>query len=94
MFPAITILPCRFSCTLGPIDAQNLDNHPGVWRYRLTGDTSGEWGEFTVLAAEDCFLVMFVPKPGSTLLLGSALAGLAGYATLRWRTRDEKTTTT
>ena len=57
-------------------------------------DCAEEWGELTVLAAEDCFLAMFVSEPGSTLLLSSALAGLAGCATLRWRTRDEKTTAT
>lgn len=37
------------------------------------------------LLAEDCFAAMFAPEPGSILLLGSGLAGLAGYATLRLR---------
>jgi hypothetical protein len=32
----------------------------------------------------------FVPEPGSTALLGTGLAGLGGYATLRWRSRRKE----
>jgi len=41
----------------------------------------------TILFAEVCE-AEFVPEPGSIILLGSGLLGLAGYAGLRWRTRE------
>jgi len=41
----------------------------------------------TILFAEVCE-AEFVPEAGTLMLLGSGLAGLAGYAALRWRTRE------
>jgi hypothetical protein len=42
---------------------------------------------FGVVCLDPCE-VEFVPEPGTIALLGSGLICLAGYATLRWRTRE------
>jgi hypothetical protein len=46
-------------------------------------------GECSVLCLNPCVVEEeFVSEPGSILLLGSGMAGLAAYAVLRWRTRE------
>jgi hypothetical protein len=58
----------------------------GEWIWRI--EQNGEADEDSFLFAEDCAAAMLVPEPGSILLVGSGLAGLAGYATLRSRWRE------
>jgi hypothetical protein len=59
----------------------------GNWEFVLVGDTSGREGSFSIVVAEDCLAYEFVPEAGTIALLGSGLAGLAGYATLRLRSK-------
>lgn len=63
----------------------------GEWVFRIWQEnppgTETDSARVIWLVAETCE-VEFVPEPGTILLLGSGLMGLAGYAGLRWRTRE------
>jgi hypothetical protein len=90
--------PCEWNGELGvslagrEVNANNgvVEDPLGTWVWRMwEKDSQG-----TVIdAATDSFLLAetceeeFVPEPGSMILLASGLAGLAGYASLRWRSR-------
>jgi hypothetical protein len=60
----------------------------GEWSWSANQPDVDLSGSVTFVLAEDCAAYEFVPEPGTIVLLGSGLAGLAGYATLRWRTRE------
>lgn len=68
--------------------AWSEDGLYGEWQLRATGEGTGEAVTHLYFAEEpaDCLVEEeFVSEPGSILLLGSGLAGLAGYAALRLR---------
>jgi hypothetical protein len=63
-----------------------LEDLYGTWTIEV-GSLDLLHDSATFLFAEVCE-AEFVPEPGTIALLGSGLAGLAGYATLRWRARS------
>jgi hypothetical protein len=71
-----------------PVPPRSLGTH--VWRLsqKDEGGNVVDRASGSYLVAEDCAAAMFVPEPSSLLLLGSGVAGLAGYATLRWRSKQ------
>jgi len=65
-----------------------VEQYYGQFTARAWQVETGQSVEVSATFAEDCTPeVEFVPEPGTLMLLGSGLAGLAGYCTLRWRTR-------
>lgn len=69
--------------------AQWTEDDYGKWALLAEGSEDSVEADFYFVEDGDaCRAMEFVPEPGTLVLLGSGLAGLAGYAALRWRTRE------
>ncbi len=94
-FEAHVVLFCE-SVTTTPnnigLDGPWSEDEYGEWTVRVhaLGDTDEAVTHFYFVEdPSDCEVEEeFVPEPGTLMLLVSGLAGLAGYATLRWRTKE------
>jgi hypothetical protein len=77
-------------CPAGDPACPDTDWIEGVveWPQYEVGGGVPPWPDvFGTICLNPC-AVEFVPEPGTVLLLGSGLLSLAGYAGLRWRTRE------
>jgi hypothetical protein len=69
------------------VQLEAIEDYYGEWKYLIWEPGTSNMATATWLFAEVCE-EEFVPEPGTVVLLGSGLACLAGYATLRWRNRQ------
>jgi hypothetical protein len=92
--PGVVILGCdgiaQASVAGSEVSLQTdgIEQQYGLWTWRVWQVETAQSDEVSATFAQDCAALEFVPEPGSVLLLGSGLAALAGYATLRCRTKE------
>jgi hypothetical protein len=72
------------------LSQDDIEDLYGEWKLHVwqPGTDNADTVFWTFAADCEALEVEFVPEPGTIALLGTGLAGLAGYAALRWRARS------